>query len=64
MTFSKIDHFPLFFRLLHARIYPVYYFGYRDMKKLIFGAVIATLLSGRVYTGTNFDESKLKKWIK
>jgi len=29
------------------------------MKKLIFGAVIATLLSGCVYTGTNFDESKL-----
>jgi len=29
------------------------------MKGMIFGAVIATLLSGCVYKGTNFDESKL-----
>ncbi|MCS3405043.1 MULTISPECIES: lipoprotein [Pantoea] len=29
------------------------------MKKLILGAVAATLLAGCVYTGTNFDESKL-----
>lgn len=33
--------------------------GDRDIKTLIFGVVIATLLSGCVYTGTNFDESKL-----
>lgn len=31
----------------------------RDMKGLILGAVIETLLSGCVYTGINFDESKL-----
>lgn len=30
------------------------------MKGLIFGAVITTLLSGCVYTGINFDESKLE----
>ncbi len=34
-------------------------YGDRDMKKLILGAVAALLLSGCVYTGTNFDESKL-----
>lgn len=32
----------------------------RDMKGLIFGAVIETLLAGCVYTGINFDESKLE----
>jgi len=35
------------------------FFGDRDMKGLIFGAVIETLLSGCVYTGINSDESKL-----
>jgi multidrug resistance efflux pump len=29
------------------------------MKKLIIGALMAIVLSGCVYTGTNFDESKL-----
>jgi hypothetical protein len=29
------------------------------MKKLILGAIAAIMLSGCVYTGTNFDESKL-----
>lgn len=29
------------------------------MKKIILGAMAAIMLSGCVYTGTNFDESKL-----
>lgn len=35
------------------------FFGDSDMKGLIFSAVIETLFSGWVYTGINFDESKL-----